>query len=272
MLFLKLISSFLFVLGGERLADYPTSSATALQAKTLEVCLSPGCVADGADGTLLKLQALAPPGISVVPGACCSLCGNGPIVMDTESNQKYRKVSEKKILEILMEDAALDPNQAAVLESFNLVSEGDEHLEKKDYSKAIEKYSQAMDIGFEAARALEAKRTIIGSSSKEEPPQGLRWVIMARCNEARAKLSLGDSEGAIAAAESANDLSGRTCAPALELVQEACQMRGDDAGERNALMALFDLPEPSKQTTMEANRRRSLGFRLAKLQASATKN
>lgn len=163
----------------------------------------------------------------------------------------------------------MDPERAAVLEGFNLVLEGDKDLENNEYSKAIAKYSRAMDIGLEAALAIEKKRQ--SSEEVSNAPSGLRWVIMARCNEARAKLGLADSQGAIAAAESAHDLSRKTCARSLELVQEACQMKGDDAGEINALKALFDLPEPSKLSVREANKRRSLGFRLARLEA-ATKS
>ena len=48
---------------------------------SFSVCLSPGCVADGAQATLDKLQALAPPTVvTVEAGTCESLCGSGPIV------------------------------------------------------------------------------------------------------------------------------------------------------------------------------------------------
>mmetsp|Transcript_21708 Transcript_21708/g.62267 ORF Transcript_21708/g.62267 Transcript_21708/m.62267 type:complete len:313 (-) Transcript_21708:184-1122(-) len=72
--------------------------------RRLEVCTSPGCVADGALGTLAKLRALAPPPpppsssddasvddsmsnggatIIVKEGRCASACGSGPVVMET---------------------------------------------------------------------------------------------------------------------------------------------------------------------------------------------
>ena len=84
--------------------------------RRLEVCTSPGCVADGALGTLAKLTALAPPppppqppsslsdaansnnndhdedgkssspigtGIIVKEGRCASACGSGPVVIET---------------------------------------------------------------------------------------------------------------------------------------------------------------------------------------------
>ena len=59
------------------------------QCRRLEVCTSPGCVADGAMGTLKKLKALAPPssqtdpGIVVKEGRCASACGSGPVVIET---------------------------------------------------------------------------------------------------------------------------------------------------------------------------------------------
>lgn len=315
MLFLKVLPSLCFLLSRERSAnnystshfensavtsrtitslDATTSATTSnedaqqIQKTTLEVCLSPGCKADGAERTLLKLQALATEDVLVVPGVCCSLCGNGPIVMDTTTQKKYRKVvsssiESNKILEVLLltkqdddDDTAsssttLDPDRAAVLEGFNLVVEGDAALEQKKYSQAIEKYDTAMVTGLEAALTLEKRRREASVSTSESllvPPQGLVWVIQAKCNEARAKLALNDSEGAMIDAESAFQLSRNTYAPSLQLLQEACQAKGDGVGELEALQALFDLPEPSKMTAMEANKRRSLSFRLSKLQAT----
>ena len=267
MMFLQALSSLLLVQGGDRIYSQGSSSLGATT-KIIEVCLSPGCVADGADGALLKLQALAPSDVSVVPGVCCSLCGNGPVVME-ESNKKHRRVSEKKIIEILTEDSNLDSNQEKILEGFNLAMEGDGALEKNDFTTAAERYAKAMEIGFDAAVSIvESQESTSSESPEDNAPQSLKWVISARRNEAKAMLGLKDAAGAISSAELAFELSCNTCTKSLEILQEACQMKGDEIGELNALIALFDLPEPQKQAPMEANKRRSLGFRLAKLKAT----
>jgi hypothetical protein len=288
MLFLRGLSSLVFfVLGkddrsvvdhshnGCPAAAASTSTALCAKTKTLEVCLSPGCLADGAEGVLLKMQALvATPDMEVVSGVCCSLCGNGPVVMDVECGKKYRKVSEQKILDILLQDEAtssssLDPNQQAVLEGFNLCFEGGEALNNNDYSAAVEKFSMGIDMGLEAALVLDEQRKSDDDTGATTASNGLKWLIVARCNEAKAKLGMGDDmEGAIASAQSAYDLSGKTSTESLELLHEACQRKGDDVGELNALKSLFDLPEPEKPSAMQTNKRRSLGFRLAKLKAT----
>jgi hypothetical protein len=48
---------------------------------TVQVCLSPGCIADGAAVTMEKLQALAPAHVRIQQGGCSSFCGSGPVVV-----------------------------------------------------------------------------------------------------------------------------------------------------------------------------------------------
>ena len=52
----------------------------------LRMCTSPGCRDDGAESTIDRLLALAPPGVDVVGGGCVSLCGSGPVVEILVSN------------------------------------------------------------------------------------------------------------------------------------------------------------------------------------------
>jgi len=156
--------------------DYSRSCpiTTKTTTTTLEVCTSPGCVADGADEAIIKLQALTSMSSSssssldysfrdnnivvVKSGVCCSLCGNGPIVIDTNSGKIHRKVlsSDKKILEVVVSlndenenKINVNINKALLLDGINLCFSGDKALKSKDYADAIEKYSNGIDIGME---------------------------------------------------------------------------------------------------------------------------
>lgn len=228
-----------------------------------EICMSPGCVADGADRLLSKMKALAPLDVSVKPGGCVSLCGNGPIVLDG-NNKKNRKVSDKKLVELLFGEGGMTSEQQAVFDAFDVVSEAGDRLEQKDYEKAAEMYGKGIDMGLEAALSLGAP-----SDGDGPPSEGLRWLVDARNAEAAAKLNLRDADGAIESAESARELSKDSSLPALELLQESYAAKGDPEAELKALRTYFGLPEPEKMTTMQANKRRNLGFRLQKLEREA---
>jgi hypothetical protein len=100
-----------FLLATERRTSQPPASSRELI--VYQVCLSPGCVADGAEDTLERFQAMAPPHIIIEAGVCSSLCGNGPVVLmnppehgDAAMKKKtpavrHRKVKGDKILELL---------------------------------------------------------------------------------------------------------------------------------------------------------------------------
>lgn len=266
------------------------------------MCLSPGCVADGAEGVLLKLQALAPScrettsscaekyNIVVTRGVCCSLCGNGPIARDPVTGKKHRKLtSNQKILALLGLNNAggtLDPNQEAVLEGIDLCLKGDADLQRKNYKGAIQHYARGVQRGMNAAIALSSNIIIIKSDNDNvndnNNDTSLQWVVKALCSEATAKLHTKDIDGTIISAHTAYMLSQKRSSESLEALQEAYQTKGDDNNERMVLEALFALYEAQEQeaaaskTTarrkrpnpMEANKRRNLGFRLSKLQAT----
>jgi tetratricopeptide (TPR) repeat protein len=261
-MFLNLISAILFMCGSVERRSL--SRTSLLNANTYEVCLSPGCIADGAEDTLLKLQALSPSGIIVKEGGCCSLCGNGPVVLDEANNKKYRKVSEKKLLDILFGQEDLNPQQKAVLKAFNLVADANDATNRNDYEGAVKLYEEGINVGMQPALQLQGKRSGV-TEEESSPPSGLRWLIKARKNEATAKLNVGDSDGAIIAAQSACELSRNASPDCLVLLHECYSSNGDVDGELKALGALFDLPEPEKISTTQANQRRTLGFRMAKL-------
>jgi hypothetical protein len=240
------------------------TSSSLRDVLTYEICLSPGCVADGADETLSRMHALAPPDVIIKPGACCSLCGNGPIVL--EGSKKIRKVSGKKIIDMLFGDEGMDSQQQAVFDAFNLVSEANVALKRKDYEKARDLYKNGMNLGLEPALVLEERRS---SEDSDTSAPGLRWLINARQQEATARLNIGDVDGAISSAQSACELSQNSSIDAFEALQEAYAAKGDAERELNILHSLFALPEREKMTTIQSNKRRQLGFRMAKLEREA---
>jgi hypothetical protein len=267
MMFLGNLFMLFHFLTGDRpsnIQGVAQTSSSLRDALTYEICLSPGCVADGADETLSRMRALAPPDVIIKPGVCCSLCGNGPIVL--EGSKKIRKVSEKKIIDMLFGDEGMDSQQQAVFDAFNLVSEANGALKQKDYEKATDLYKNGIDLGLEPALVLEERR--IPEDSDTSPP-GLQWLINARQQEATAKLNIGDVDGAVSSAQSACELSQNSSLDAFEALQEAYAAKGDAERELKTLQSLFALPEQEKMTAIQSNKRRQLGFRFAKLEREA---
>lgn len=239
---------------------------------TYKVCLSPGCIADGAGRTLEKLQALAPPDIVIKEGSCTSLCGNGPVVFG-ENNSKHRKVSGNKILALLFpDDSAGSPSQA-LLEGYDLVLQADDDFGKKNYAAAVVLYEKALSIAFGPAMDLQTARDHMQrddaavSTTATKPPVGLQWLIRARCNEATAKLELGDVGGALLAANGACNISRNTSVEAFQVLALIYERKKDAMGELQALQNMFALPVvESKLPFSSQNKRREFGFRLAKLE------
>mmetsp|Transcript_4142 Transcript_4142/g.4269 ORF Transcript_4142/g.4269 Transcript_4142/m.4269 type:complete len:387 (+) Transcript_4142:1488-2648(+) len=260
--------------------DYSRSCpiTTNTTTTTLEVCTSPGCVADGADEAIIKLQALTSMSSSssldysfrdnnivvVKSGVCCSLCGNGPIVIDTNSGKIHRKVlsSDKKILEVVLSlndenenEINVNINKALLLDGINLCFNGDKALKSKDYAGAIEKYSNGIDIGMENPAIISLineqqqqnnnQEESNGGNDDEESNDdnttkmkeqrkerqrltnnsGLNWLINAHSNQARSRLQSRDIDGAIATAELGYKLSMETSIESSMILQEAYQQR-----------------------------------------------
>ncbi len=243
--------------------------------KTLDVCMSPGCVADGAETTLLKLRALSSSceeSTTISRGVCCSLCGNGPVAMDQGSGKKHRKITNnQKILDLLGIDSKnLDPNQAAILEGIDLCLKGDQDFQRRNYKGASQSYAQGIEKGMTAAIAVGG-----------DDPVALEWVVKALCNEGTCKVKTADMDGAILSAGTAYQLSQKRSAESLEVLQEAYQAKKQTKEELEALQALFCLYQEEEETQkglkparrkrvtpMEANKRRSLEFRLTQLEAT----
>mmetsp|Transcript_46075 Transcript_46075/g.111603 ORF Transcript_46075/g.111603 Transcript_46075/m.111603 type:complete len:199 (-) Transcript_46075:1450-2046(-) len=157
--------------------------------------------------------------------------------------------------------------QQAVLDAFNMVVEGDGFLKKRNYEKAVELYGKGIELGLEPA--METNAAMSPDDNDDEPSPALQWLVNARQQEASAKLNMGDLDGAVLSAQSACELSSSSSLQALEILQESYAALGDPKGELEALQAYFALPEPTKMTTMQSNKRRNLGFRLQKLEREA---
>jgi tetratricopeptide (TPR) repeat protein len=252
---------------------------------TLQVCLSPGCVADGAARTMHLLQALAPAHFVIEEGGCNSLCGYGPVVISPEASNKYKKVVEEKALEILYSHNN-DPNVPAgpskeLVRGYELVQHADLLFDRKDYEQAIVLYEQAIGIAFRSAMDLQTARDHFAQSSnsngksandgkmqrKSKYPVGLEWLIRARRNEAVAKLERGDVDGAVLAAQASCNLSRNSSAESFRVLALVYQRKEDMVGELQSLQTMLGLPiDESKLSFQEKNARRLCGFRLQKLE------
>lgn len=249
--------------------------------KIFEVCLSPGCIADGAQATLEQLQALAPPGIEVKPGVCCSLCGNGPIVMcpTDKTVKKNRRVSGPKLIALLEETSTSDNEgenddtnniiPPALLQGYDLSLQAEEAFNKKDYETVLQLYEEVIEIAFRPAMDLQTAREKVQVDNVNENgiPVGLLWLIKARRNEATAKLAMKDIDGAVLAAQAACNLSRNRCSESLDVLASVYQSKGDIEQEYQALTNMFQLPiDESTLSAPMKNRRRELGFRLSSLE------
>lgn len=226
---------------------------------SFQVCLSPGCVADGAHKTLDKLRAVAPSHAEINAGTCESLCGNGPIVSQVSGEKKkiiHRRISGDALLALLT-DYAVDP---ALLEGYDLVSQAQDYFRKKKYQEAILLYEKGIRI------ALEPARDLLETDEHDEMPKQFDWLVRAYREEAEAKLQVNDAQGSLVSARAACDLSNNGDAPSLDMLATICQALSDANEELNALQAYFALPEDPNMPREVANRRRTLGFRLAKLE------
>jgi hypothetical protein len=251
-----------------------------------EVCLSPGCIADGAQSTLDQLFALAPPGVWAKPGVCCSLCGNGPIVVDNANNKKYKRVvsGTAKVVDLVSQNGefgkTLTSMQQAILDGYDVITQANEALAKQDFAAAESLYEKGITTALDPAKELQQAREQYESKYRIDqvksetqgpvaPPRGLQWLIQAYQGKARAQSKIGNIDAAVVSAQKACDLSLNSSPQALEILQEMYQAQGNVSAELSALLLYFDLPEPEKATTVVSNKRRHLGFRRAKLEREA---
>jgi tetratricopeptide (TPR) repeat protein len=210
----------------------------------------------------LRQFALAPPGVSVKPGVCCSFCGNGPVVVDNANKKKYKRVvsGTAKVVDLVSQNGGLGETltsmQQAILDGYDVITQANDALAKKDFAAAESLYESTYRID-------QAKSETQGPVA---PPRGLQWLIHAYQGQARAQSKMGNVDAAVVLAHKACDLSLNLSPEALEILQEMYQVQGNVSAELSALLLYFDLPEPEKATTVVSNKRRQLGFRRAKLE------
>jgi len=251
----------------------------ACNPKTIEVCLSPGCKADGAEATLARLCALSPPHVTVSEGGCESLCGKGPIVIQKETKPKNKKIVHtrvqsdnlSKLLFSLEEDndSRTTPDLA---KSYDMVRAAVTAMIANDNDHAITLFRDGLTLALPHAMALQKNRDDF-CTTDETKPSRLQWLVVAHRQYARVLVQQGgDEENFLAAsrvAEHSVELSRFLDAESYETVAEVCRAQTDGVGERDALRRVFEL-EPEGVTQGIAfnvvNRRRELGFRLAKLE------
>lgn len=245
----------------------------------LEVCLSPGCLADGAQATLQKLQALSNgKNIKVQKGVCCSLCGNGPVVLNR--NQKIRKVSSNdKILKLLPDDDNENGRFQNILKSFELIEQAQTSVKSRNFAQGAELFQQGVDLGI--------SQFANGSFSLAQ----VSYLVDALQGQTLALLQVpgsGSKASAVDSAQRSVDLIRHSGDPieeneeamlsyysSLECLQEALEScnKGVPKIDSNilskellVLRELMQLAEPSGLSSTQKNKRRSLGFRLQKLE------
>lgn len=285
--------------------DSPSSyTATARFPVVYEVCISPACLADGAERTLEMFRAIAPPHVFVQTASCSSFCGKGPVV-DQKTVQsgtvgqrtksiRHRRVSGGKILDLL-ESEGLAPE---VIQGYEFVLQADEaFLVTKDYHRAVSLYEKAVSTAFGVAVEMQAERDrVAGEADKllktesgntrktrlTQAPLGLEWLVRARRNEALAYLELDDVQAAILAAQASCNLSRNTSTESFKVLAQAYQRKGDGQAELETLRAMFavplsvdengnDISDESSLPSQQQNERRTLRFRMTKLEKDLVK-
>jgi hypothetical protein len=256
------------------------------QLMTLEVCLSPGCLADGAQGTLQKLQALISDETNttkVVKGVCCSLCGNGPVVI-LNGNQKIRQVnSNDKILKLLILDNQDDVDESdysrfqSILQSFDLIEQARASVKSREFVKGTKLFQQGIDLGMHQLTTRDkfslTQVSYLIEALKEQTfaflqiPAKKDAVDAARCSIDLIRNSSDQIED--------NDEALLILYSSLECLQEALEACNKGiatvdkeilAQEFKVLQDLMSLPELAGLSSTQQNKRRSHGFRLQKLE------
>lgn len=221
--------------------------------RCLEVCLSPGCMADGARASLEKLQALAP--FPVTEGGCESLCGKGPIVIALNSKngeeKKYlhKRIAGKSLLQLL-DDLETDvPTE--LVQGYELIENANEAADANKFNKAIPLFEEGITMAINTAKAH-------GGS--------LVWLGRALRSLAICQLKVYEKEAALQAIEQATELDPSD-AESWDVQAQIFEALNNAQGEFDALQAYFALPTNEADLPRPvANRRRTLGFRLQRLE------
>ena len=250
--------------------------------RRLEVCTSPGCVADGALSTLAKLRALAPPpplqddggnpssqvsaGIIVKEGRCASACGSGPVVMETsgpiarnEDGSDATTTADVRVVHKWIKDEAL----LKLLEGGAADGNGGDEIgfqTSEDVIRGYELYEQANDMVklkrrhtaetaelYQQAIDIAAETVLLTMISEDDAefilPPNVEWFVDCYRQLATSKLATFDRDGALEAAQMACDITRSNDIASLEVMAEVCKAKVDNEGELAALRKIFELDE-----------------------------
>ena len=264
----------------------------------LEVCLSPGCVADGSLKTIKKCIALAPPNTFIIQkGGCVSACGNGPVIREDEKFIHKRVKDVLPLMEELIsknssssnirnlkrddndnEDDDDDDGESMIprdlIDGYEIAMNAETSFQKSDYEEAIILYQKGIDTAIECALEISKEynnnNDTNGDNRKDievkDTPPNLEWIVDAYCDLSTAQMHIKDYVGSLDAATNACSLSRESDPKCLELLAQIYQLRNESEQERKALTKLFAITVEGELPRDVSNRRRSQRFRLEKLQ------
>ena len=237
---------------------------------------------------------------SSVTGGCTSLCGSGPIVelcdhVDDTQSTKRKRIKDEALINLLdeftEEDSDFTPYMRnRLLDGYKCYIEANEAFELKNYHSAIELYEEAIQNGRKPAMSLQQAREEYTKSickSSERYPASLDWIVITFRNSCKSRLHLGDIDGARRDAFAATVFSQNNDAASHECLADVCKESGDKIGEYQAVKAaieqhwvveqIYSRPMPgidavgraeaAKIRSNAEERKRELGFRLAKLES-----
>ncbi|KAF3787742.1 Small glutamine-rich tetratricopeptide repeat-containing protein alpha [Nymphaea thermarum] len=143
------------------------------EAKEVRVCVNRTCSRSGSRETLALLEALAPPGMSVVSCGCLGLCGSGPNVAILPDEVVIRHCSTASRVADLLTAYCGFSNPAAGLEALALRKRAEGEMDSGNLTGAIALLNQAVDL---------------------KPAGGMQFIYKAR---SAAQLGMGDHSGAL---------------------------------------------------------------------------
>ena len=206
------------------------------------VCTSPACAADGAGDTLAALRALTT-ATPVETTGCTSACGKGPIVLT--DGQTHRRVSGISKIQDLLEGYNEMP-AGERLEGYETYLKAEEKFAANDKMEALTLYRNAVDAVLPLIDTIKYPA----------------WLVQSYRHQAQIFLDQRDNDSALQAALAACQIQADCALNYKVLAQVHAQMENVDS----ELEALRNLVATPGEDDVNANERREIGFRIAKLE------
>jgi len=244
--------------------------------------------------------------VQVCEGGCQSLCGSGPIVVIDGTKKMTKVKRNEKLLPVLQdstsskeqdEDTSKSPvwtaDQRKLFEALDLLDAAQEQKQDKTkLNEANELYTKAIGLGIELYN-IKNEDDEDQSDPRKTSMEQLAWLIEAMQSQADCLSELRLYSDSAVVMKSATQVcrsffgSSRTsdndnnettvkylyaclerCQAALEQENNkpSSKAQNTKSDELEALEELLALSPPSDLSTTQQNKRRSLGFRLQKLQ------